>query len=186
MASPREEAREAAIAEGDAEIAELRARLLWTLQQHQQPQQDEIQQQQPQQDEIQQQQQQQYEIQQDEIQQHHQQQDETTSTDSTTSCTVDAAVAAPTWTLNAMGVPVSVAKPDDGVAVDAPSAAAVGGDGSDEEYAQTKDMPSKWARRYDLLADVVLRYGAERRDSDAARARKLARLAYAGPELGYI
>ena len=204
MASTREEA----IAANDAEIGMLRAQLLVTLQRHrhqlaeqlvgdqelllQQPRQDEIQQQ-PQQDGIQQQRQRWSETQQDEIQQHHQQldiqqdeiqqhhqQDETTSTASAIIDMVGAAVAAPTWTLNAMGVPVGVAKSGGGVTVDAaaPSAAAVGGDGVDEEYERTRTMANKWRVRHDMLAEACL-------NGDAERARKLARKMYAGPPLGY-
>ena len=192
MASSREEA----IAANDVEIGMLRTQLLLTLQRHRQQLEEtaELLQQQPQQDEIQQQHQRGAEIQQAEIQQHHQQltpqqdeiqqhhqQDETTSTASASINMVGAAVAAPTWTLNAMGVPVGVAKSGDGVTVDAaaPSAEAVGGDGVDEDYGRTRTLAGKWRVRHDMLAEACL-------NGDAERARKLARKMYAGPPLGYV
>ena len=119
--------------------------------------------------------------QQDEIQQHHQQ-DETTITTS-------AAAAAPTWTLNEMGVPVGVATSGaggvlsaaalggDGVGAVARDAVAPAGDGDevDHEYDAITGI-GKWKLRHHLLARAVL-------DRDLTRARKLARRMYAGPPL---
>ena len=182
---------EAVIAANDAEIAELRDRLqqrqrqqrdeLERLLLQQQPQHDEIPQQQ--QDEIQQQQQhnQQLENQQDENQQRHQHGD-TTSTTSSISPVVSAAVAAPTWTLKA-GVPVLIgAAPSAAAPSAAPSAEAEAeaeGDSADEAYEATKHMPNKWRVRHDMLETAVLQ-------QEHKRARKLARRMYAGPPMGYI
>ena len=171
-----------------AEIAELRDR----LQQRQRQQRDELErlllqqqhnQQQQQQDnqqlENQQQQQhnQQLENQQDENQQ------SPTSTTSGISPVVSAAVAAPTWTLNAAGVPVLIgAAPSAAAPSAAPSAEAeaeADGDSADEAYEATRHMPNKWRVRHDMLETAVLQ-------QEHKRARKLARRMYAGPPLGYI
>ena len=99
---------------------------------------------------------------------------------------VSAAVAAPTWTLNAAGVPVPIGAAPSAVAPSAPSAAPSAeaeveaeGDSTDEEYEATKHMAGKWRLRHELLATAVLR-------QDHKRARKLARRMYAGPPLGFI
>ena len=186
-----------------AEIAELRDR----LQQRQRQQRDELERLLLQQQHNQQQQQQDNQQLENQQQQQHNQQLENqqdknqqrpTSTTSSISPVVSAAVAAPTWTLNAAGVPVLIgAAPSAAAPSAAPSAEAEAeaegdsaaaplaeaeaeaeGDSADEAYEATRHMPNKWRVRHDMLETAVLQ-------QEHKRARRLAKRMYAGPTLGY-